>query len=206
MALIQITAPATEPVTLAEIKQHLRIPDSTSGGSTAEDSYLYMLGKVARKQAENLIKRQCIHATWQLVLGKFPDKIIELPRPPLSTVSTDISITYVDSSGATQTVPTTAYTIDRTAVPPRIFPSTAVEWSDYEVSTERPNPVTVQYVSGYSSVASTAIPDNLKLWILMKTAQLYEYREPVSNDQFREVPRDHFNGLLDDLCVITLST
>lgn len=199
MSLLQIVASTVEPVTLDELKHHLRLSTAT----TVEDAELLSYIQVSRKQAENYMKRQIIDATYQLTLNGFPADgrgAIELPRPPLTTVSNEVVIIYIDSSFSSTTLGSTFYTIDVAHTLPRIYPSqnssNENSWSDLSVASVR-NAVTVQFVSGYASVASTLIPEEIKTWIKMKCGVLYEYREAITVDQFRRIPMEHFNGLLD---------
>lgn len=198
MALIQTVAPTVEPVTLDDVKRYLRLSTAT----TAEDTLLNSFISVSRKQAENYMKRQICQATWQLLLSDFPegDEPIELPRPPLSTAES-MSITYYDSSNALATVPATHYTHDARTTLPILFPTTDNDWSTFSVF-DRPNPVIVQYVSGYSS--STAnIPVEIKQWILQRVGMYYSYREPVTLDNYKVIPNEFSNGLLDAFVVLT---
>lgn len=206
MALIQSVAPTVEPVTLDELKTHLRL----STVSTVEDALLNSYMLVARKQAENYMKRQINDATWKLILPSFPSNgtgWIELPRPPLTTVAGEITITYTDTAYNSTTLGSTFYTIDVNHTLPRIYPSfnssNENSWADLSVA-DRPNAVTVTYVSGYSSSAgSTLIPEEIKMWIKMRVGTLYEYRESITVDQYRQMPRTHFDGLLDAYVIIT---
>lgn len=206
MALI-LSVPATvEPVSLAEIKLYLRL----STVVTTEDDLLNSYIKVARNQAENFMKRQIIDAGWELLLPSFPSLstgAITLPRPPLSTVVSEVVVKYTDTAFSVQTLASTFYTIDTKHTLPRIYPSknssNVNSWSDISIANV-PSAVTVNYVSGYSSSQdSTLIPEEIKTWIKMKVGTLYEYREAVTTDQYRQMPRTHFNGLLDPYTIIT---
>lgn len=199
-------ASTVEPITLEEVKIHLRLSTATGTEDTLLNSYI----QVARKQAENYMKRQIMDATYQLLLDTFPDNntgAIELLRPPLSTVDAETVITYTDSSYNSQTLASTFYTIDRVSVLPRIFPSfnssNENSWGDLTLASI-PNAVTVQFVSGYSSSeGSTLIPEEIKQWIKMRVGMFYEYREPVTVDQYRQLPRTYMDGLLDGYTILT---
>jgi uncharacterized phiE125 gp8 family phage protein len=205
MALVQTVASTVEPITLDELKNHLKL----STVITTEDALLNTYIQVARKQAENYMKRQIIDATWQLILSDFPADSrgsIELPRPPLTTIANEVSITYIDSSYSSTTLGSTFYTIDVNHTLPRIYPSdnssNENRWSDLSPANVN-NAVTVQYVSGYSSVNSTLIPAEIKQWIMMRCGMFYEYREPVTIDQYRQIPRTFMDGLLDGYTILT---
>lgn len=70
--------PTAEPVTLTELKSHLRVEDNT------DDDLITGLGIAARDYVEKQTSRQIMPATFTLTLDSFPggDGIIELPRPP----------------------------------------------------------------------------------------------------------------------------
>lgn len=205
MALVQVTAPTTEPVTVHEVKDHLRIT------TTADDALLRGYIKAARHEAENYMKRQICRATWQLILSDFPNStaIIKLPRPPLSTASTNLTITYVDSTASgssSTTVSSTVYHIDTNSEPGRIYPNYGLEWPS-SVLDDTPHAVTIQYVSGYST---GNVPEPIKMWIKMRVGMMYEFREPAFTnsrlEQLQEVPRTYFNALLDEFTIMDFAT
>lgn len=201
MALIQTTVSSTEPVTLAEIKTHLRIPSTSEGGSTNEDTLLSAYISVARKQCELITKRQIVRAGWQLIFRDFPSSTgaITLPRPPISSSAGDITITFIEDStvGNTTTIPSTCYTVDYNSSPGRVFPINGNSWSNYSPR-DQLNAITINYVSGND----TAIPEELKTWIKMRVGVLYEYREPITTDNYKELPFSFVDGLLDQYRVI----
>jgi len=192
MALILITSATSEPVTLAEVKAHLNIT------TTLDDTLLNSYITVARLQVENYTKRQLLPATWKRIFRGFPSSTghIELPRAPLSTVSSNVVITYINSTVAgasSTTLSATAYHVDYESTPGKVYPTYNNEWptDDLEVS----HSVTIQYVSGYSS--ADKVPDPIKHWIKMRVGEMYEEREPVTVDRIVNVDRRAFNGLLD---------
>ncbi|MCP3680262.1 MAG: hypothetical protein GY782_08455 [Gammaproteobacteria bacterium] len=198
MALIQITAPSSEPVTLGEVKGHLRID------STSEDELLKSYVKSARHKAELYMKRQIMPATWQLLLDCFPGSTlaIDLLRPPLSTASTDIVITYKNSTYGTSTLTSTAYTIDFDSEPGRIYPSqnssNTNTWpSDLLITTHA---VTIQYKSGY--LRRNVVPQPIKQWIMSEVGAMYEYREPITIDRINTLDHRFIDGLLDEYILI----
>ena len=93
--VIRLTQPASEPVTITEAKQQLRIPSA----QTVEDATITAFISAAREQAEQFIDRPICEADFVLVLGDVDAKKLEL-KYPASAVA---SITYRDSDDAEQT-------------------------------------------------------------------------------------------------------
>ena len=78
MGLTLITAPAIEPVTVAEVKEHLRIDEDD------EDALLTTFIEVAREYCEGYQNKAYITQTWDLWLDDFPDSPFKIPLPPLT--------------------------------------------------------------------------------------------------------------------------
>lgn len=170
-----ITTPSTEPVTVSELKTHLRID------STTEDTYLGTLIQTAREDCEQFQNRAYITQTWELTLdgwAKFP---IKLPRPELVSVT---SVKYYDIVDVETTYSTDNYFVDTSSEVGRIglnynitLPSTTL----------RPtNSVIIQYIAGYGAAAD--VPQRIKHAILMLCGHYYENREASSPVELKEIP------------------
>lgn len=139
-------APTSDPVTLGELKAHLRVTSSD------ETPLLRSLIKAATEWAEDYTWRSLLQQTWVLKLDRFPNygDPIWLPRPPLSSVT---SITYIDTNGNSQTLSSSLYDVDSTTKDlTGIWEAYDQEWPDVR---DEINSVTVTYVTGYG----TAIDD-----------------------------------------------
>lgn len=161
------SAPATEPITTAEAKTYCRVDVST------HDTLIGLLVTAARQQAEARLRRQIVTATWKLRLDAFPigSDPIEVPRPPLSSVS---SIAYVDTDGATQTWSSSEYQVDAYTHPGRIVPAYGYS---YPATRPQMNAVTVTFVAGYGAAAS--VPELLKTALKAMVCDWFENRLPV---------------------------
>ena len=97
--------PAELPVTLDEVKAHLRVTSSTEDA----DIMGYLLSVVSSLDGDQglLNGRALVTQTWEMKLYGFPLDGVEIPIAPVQSV---ISITYVDSDGAEQTLATPVYT------------------------------------------------------------------------------------------------
>lgn len=202
MALVLVT-PATGPcVTVDEVKAHLRID------TTADDAMLLTMLMAAQADAENKTKRALMPQTWDLYLDEFPEGGVELPRPPLSSNSTDVTITYTVEDQSSTTLSSTGYTVDNMTEPGWVVPSYDNEWPDDAL--DAINCVKIRYVCGYPlSGASTATtPDAIKMWVKMRVGTMYASRESLSVSgglqSMTELPRNYVDGLLDAYTVIKL--
>lgn len=148
MSLFLVTAPASEPVSLADLKLHLRVD------TTAEDDLIAGLGVTARQYAEAFTQRAIPLQTWDLKLEGFPcGSEFYLPLAPCVSVT---SITYVDTNGDSQTLATSVYDTDLPTGPSaragRIFLKYSQQWPQ---TRSIPNAVTVRFVAGYAGTALT---------------------------------------------------
>jgi len=161
--------------------------------------------KTAELYAENYTKRAIMGQTWRITLDAIPfDDIIELPRPPLQTPATaNVTFTYIDSTGGTQTMPSTCYTIDAESEPARIYRAYDASWpTDMR---DHKDVITIDYNVGVT--ATSAVDERFKTWMKYRIASMYENREAAiigTGNFLTELPRDYVDGLLDGLVVITV--
>lgn len=169
MRLSLVTEPAEEPLTLDEVRTHLRLDDST------DDAYALALAAAVREAFESETGRQLVTATWRATLDCFPASRhdpIRLPRPPLASVS---SIEYTDEAGETQTWDASEYTVETFAGPLArrglVYPAINREWP---VTSAVPGAVRITFVAG---VAPSLIPEGYRAVLLSWLGDLYENRE-----------------------------
>jgi uncharacterized phiE125 gp8 family phage protein len=172
MALVLVSTPAVEPVTLAEAKAHLRVD------GTDEDALISALILAAREHCEAATGRVLVQQTWDLKLDRFPC-LIEVPLPPLRSVA---SISYLDDAGASQTLAGAYYLVDAASEPARITPSYGQSWpSTYPVT----GAVTVRFVAGYPDDGNSPpdlvanVPQSIKLAMLLLIGHWFEHRSDV---------------------------
>lgn len=180
MPLEIISQPASEPVSTAEAKAHLRVDIST------DDSLIAALVTAARDMVERWTRRSLIYTGYRLTLDEFPSGPIDLPRLPVASLSAgqvlayaSPRIRYYDEDGVQQTLTvSTDYELALGGNPPRIVLPPDTEWPDTQA--DKVNAVEVDFVSGYGSAGSST-PQLLRQAILLLVAHWYEHREAVGS-------------------------
>lgn len=176
-----LTEPVQEPVTLQEVKEYLRVDDST------DERIIRPFIETARRFCEEHTGRALMTQTLVLFLDAFEDlndplweglrtgpylnkykNYVVLPRSPV------VSVTHVkthNDAGTATTFAASNYVIDNVREPSRIVLKTGITFpTELRVA----NAIEVQYVAGYTS--QFGVPEPLRLGILQHIAYLYEHR------------------------------
>jgi hypothetical protein len=183
-ALKLVTAPATDPITLAEAKSFLRVD------STDEDTLITTLIGVATSAVENFTGRKLISQTWDYFLDRFPThgtqwwdgvregalsefitckRFIELPLYPL------VSLTYLktyDEANSEYTMTASDYFVDTNTEPSRVALANYAQWPSTVLRNS--SAIQIRCVVGYAD--ADAVPKPLKQAILDILTGLYECR------------------------------
>lgn len=201
-SLTLVQAPTTEPITLAQLKAHLRVAASFTDDDALLSSYI----AAARAYAERYTRRAFMPQRWRLGLDHFPQtyqmpstvspnlrrdwpfyagiwtqSTIALPKPRVNSVD---SITYVDGSGTTQTLDPSAYITDLDSEPARIVPGPGLYWPT--VTAYLPGSVKITYTSGDYAEASDC-PQDICVALLLLCAHWYAHPE-AAGGQLVEMP------------------
>ena len=162
MRLTQTSTSFDEPISVEELRQHLRIEDND------EDSYLLMLIGSARALAENYIDGIIADREYLLTLDGFSSSIT-LPLRPVDPDS--ITITYFDEAGDSQTIAEYEYKSD--SFKTIVFPAYNESWPITEAGF---NKVTITLTAGLAG-AEGSMPLDVKHALLMIAGTLYDQRE-----------------------------
>jgi len=184
MGLSLVTGPTLEPVTVEEVKDHLRIDAST------EDTLLSRWIKVAREKCEGLQNKAYLTQTWDWYMDGFPGVPIPVPLPPLQSV-TDIK--YTNSSADESKVAATVYTVDTYSMPGRINLAYGQTWPSTTLRTL--NGVYIRFIAGYTSRIN--VPEHIKEAIKLLVGHYYEHREETSNERILETIPEGVEALLN---------
>ena len=132
------------PVTLAEIKAHLRL----NANDDSHDGNLTILIQAAAERLEQDLDRQLLTATYSLSQFGWDGQVAEL-RLRVKAVQSISSVTYIDENGAAQTMDPSLYSFD--AGRGSIFPTSGNPWP--EVQADNNEAITVAFTAGYGSDA-----------------------------------------------------
>lgn len=174
MALVVITPPAEDPVSVEQAKDNSRVEVGD------EDALIAGLITSGTQVAEAFTRRQLITATLELSLDSFPaiDKPIQLPKPPLQSVT---SIKYIDRDGVEQTL--TGFQVDTSCEPGRIAPAFGTSWPD---TRDLLGAVKIRYVAGFGD--PDAVPQGLRVAIQQMVSGWFENRESMETKTITRTP------------------
>ena len=163
------SGPAVEPVTLTEAKAQCRVID------TSEDTLITNLIVAARQYAENYLNFAVIDQQITAKFADFPDSrgSIDLPMTQLLSVT---SVSYVDSTGATQTVSSADYLADTFSNPGVIYLAAGKNWPTSVA--DQGAVLTVVYQAGLATNAA-GVPQAIKQAMLLLIGHWFENREAI---------------------------
>lgn len=165
MNTVLVTPPAGLPVSLAEVKNLLKIEDSV----TEDDALTMALLRGAVEYAEMYQGRRFITQTWDLILDDFPCGVIEIPYGTLQSVT---SISYYDTANVLQTWSASNYQVDTGSV---IGNVSTVYGVTYPSTYERYDAVKVRFVCGYGTDPAD-VPETTRLGVLLLIKEWYDKR------------------------------
>jgi uncharacterized phiE125 gp8 family phage protein len=152
-SIVESVAPTTEPLTLTEFKDRLRVT------SCDFDVELTELLKAARVQLEYDTHRAFVTQTLIIYFDEFPvTEDLEIRVAPVQSIT---SVVYTDTAGASQTFASSNYTEDLTSTPARLKVVDGVFWPAVD---DIPQAVVITLVAGYG--AASTVPAEAKLAIM----------------------------------------
>lgn len=177
--------PGAEPVTVSELKTHLRI------SGTAEDVYLGNTLTAGRLQLENYLGIAFLPQTWQLTFDNWPSyqtenwwsgvregpitmfdggsREVSFPRFPLASI-TSIT-TYDEEDTPTDVTTSDLFYTDLESRPGRLRLKSGRTWP---TATRNTAAIEILYVAGFADAAS--VPENWKHGLLLFASFLYQNR------------------------------
>ena len=160
MSLIQTEPPLAEPVSLVELKAHLRLETAD------EDALLSELIAVARGHLEAVTGLALITQGFRLSLDDWPQaRVIQLRRFPVQSVEV---IQVYDNAGLPQAVSLSGMLLDGEARPARLV------LAQMPAPGQPINGIEIEFTAGFGM--ATEVPPELRRAILLHAALLYEFR------------------------------
>lgn len=172
MTITDITALASEPVTLERAKEFLRVD------GTAEDALIADLITASRQRLESMLNASLISRRRLYSSRKIFSHCLYINHNPITQV---FKVSTIDAGGQETEIPQEDYLVNQRAVPATLTLSQRKSFSDYA-----PNAVdvAVEIEAGYGASADD-VPMPLRQALLLLLAQSYEYR---GQDSERAVP------------------
>lgn len=145
-----LTPPTGEPLTLARVKNHLRVEQDFED----DDELISSLITAARQHTEAVTSCLFLIQTWRLTLDRFPPcHDIEIRKRPVQQI---VSIKYIDQDGVEQTVDPADYQVDSRGFLCRIRPAYNESWPSARCQM---NAVTITFTAGYGDAQAQDDPD-----------------------------------------------
>lgn len=163
MTLALITAASLEPVSLAEMKAHLRLV------SDAEDALLGEFIKAAREHVERQTRRCLLGQVWRLYLDRWPQgRVVPFPIGPVQSVE---QIVLYDRQGASVLLTPADWSVARGTDPARLRVALGAGLPHGQL-----DGIEIDVRCGYGSAASD-VPETLRQSVRLLAAHWFENRE-----------------------------
>ena len=169
MGLITLTPPSELPLSLEDVKLHLRVDHND------EDELITRLIGAATGWATEYLNRAIIDTQFTYILSAFPGRNGTIPLPFTALQSVD-AVRYTDGNGDPQTLDEAQDIQVITSVSPGfIANAVGLEWPPTQ--DELFEAVEIDYTAGYGARAQ--VPESVKHALRLILAEWFEFREPI---------------------------
>ena len=165
MAMLLRSGPNLEPVTIEEVKAHLRVDGSD------EDALLASLVLTSRLHIEAALSIALVAQSWRMVLDVWPKNgIVAMPIAPVMMIE---DVRVIAANGDVNTVAADTYHLDVAGRPRRLMPL-AGAWPS---PGRRTAGIEIDLIAGYGATAAD-VPAPIRQALLLLIAHWYEHRDP----------------------------
>ncbi|MEM6498725.1 MAG: head-tail connector protein [Pseudomonadota bacterium] len=163
MALELLNGPASEPISLAEAKAHLRVDSSD------EDDLISSLITTSRLQVEAALGLALITQQWVQRADCWPlSGVVELSLRPLISVD---EVRVLDAEGTATALDDISYAVDKNGDRPRLTSRTGY----WPLPGARLNGIEIDFTAGFGTTAAT-VPNDVCRALLGLVAHWFEHR------------------------------
>ena len=174
MTSIRLNEPAVEPISLTDMRAHLRLT------GTEEDSVLAGFIKAARTHIEQSTRRALISQSWRLYLDAWPiGRIVKFPIAPVSSVD---QVTIYDFDGAPTSLAADDWRLDRSNQPERLKIKVGAGLSASQLMAAE-----VDFTVGYG-MSPEDVPEEFRQAIRLLVAHWFEHREAGTDMALASLP------------------
>ena len=172
-----LDAPATTPITLAEVKDQLRVEGSD------DDTLLTRLidVAVAYTDVKGALGQAMITQKWGQWVNSTPPQTVSLILGPTTGVT---AVKYYDTDGVLQTDTLSNYQVTGTEFATIVGPKTGFSWP---VTQDRSDAIRIEYEIGYGA-ATTDVPQTIRHALMLLVGHWYDTRENTQMDELSNIP------------------
>ncbi|GEC15160.1 head-tail connector protein [Nitrobacter winogradskyi] len=182
LAPVRTAAPTITPVSLAEVKAHLRVDH------TDDDAMIGALLTAATERFDGwtgILGRCLVEQTWRQDFECFSD-CLRLPLAPVLSIE---SITYFDGDNAQQTLAASVYNLFTDARGPYVGLKPDQPWPGIY---SRRDAISVTFKAGYATTpaqgetpAQSTVPEPIKLAIILQVKLNYDPLESAVRESYQ---------------------
>jgi len=172
-----VDAPATTPITLAEVKAQLRVEHDDD--NTLITRLINVA--VAYTDVKGALGQAMITQKWGQWVGPNPTVEVKLILSPVQNVT---AVKYYDTDGVLQTDDFNNYQVFGTESYTVISPKTGFSWPTTQ---QRSDAIKIEYEIGFGD-ATTDVPETIRHALMLLIGHWYDNRENTQMDELSNIP------------------
>jgi uncharacterized phiE125 gp8 family phage protein len=191
MQITKLTNPTTLPISLDDVKDHLRIERDEIDYNDDLTELIY----TARDYIQSETHLTLITTQYRCVWDCWPAEVVKLPAWPIQSVD---AVKYKDTDGAEQTLSSALYRTKLIEDPGTIQPAISTDWPSLQ--SDAVEAVTVDLTAGYGDAADD-IPHMVRHLLKLTIAHWFRHREAIGLSTSNSPMKLAFESLRDEVRV-----